>query len=117
VFGSKLNCSAVARREELRLAIVAASPHGTYGMDDALGSEATGAGQLRISRLAPAVPAALVEDLRARCAMDSTVDTTTTEQAGVGRVDDRIGAFVARDVAKVKRDDPGHGRQITPMAA
>src|SRR6185312_917467 len=41
------------------------------------------------------------------------VHAAATQQARVGRVDDRVGVAVGGDVSEMQRDDAGHGVKVT----
>jgi hypothetical protein len=88
----------VARLEQLRLAGSATPPDGTDGVDDPARRQIPGGRRLRISRLASAETAALLEDRRSARAMDGAVDTAAAEEGRIRCVDDRVDLLL-RDVA------------------
>src|SRR5690606_36169331 len=105
---------AVAGREEVRFAFVAALPERADGVDD----EAGGQGESRCDAgfaggTADAAPdfgngATGGEQGRAGGAVDRTVHAAAAEQGFVRRVHDRVDA----EFAKVGFDDPDHGRTM-----
>jgi hypothetical protein len=88
----------VTRREQLGLAVGAASPDRPDRVDDVPGRQVPGRGRLRIAGLTAAEEPALREDRGAAGAMDGAVDAAATEQRAVRRVDDRVD-FLGREVA------------------
>jgi hypothetical protein len=108
VLGGERDRAVMAAAEQLRLAVLAALPDGADGVDDVLDRQPAGAGDLRVAGVAAAQRAALLQQLRSGGAVDRTVDPPAAAQAGVGRVDDRVGLGVLGDVAAVQRYD-SHG--------
>src|SRR5664279_5363103 len=78
----ELERAPVARREQLRLALAAASPHRADRVNDVAGAQAPRTRRLGVSGRTPAEEPALGEQRRARGAVDRAVHATPTEQAG-----------------------------------
>src|SRR5207249_565790 len=81
---------AVAIRQDRGFAVNPATPNRADGVDHVPGRQAIAARQPCLARRTAAERAALGEQLGAGAAMDRTIDTATTEQRGIGSVDDRI---------------------------
>jgi hypothetical protein len=113
VRGRELDRPRVAAGQQLRLAAAPAAPHRPDRVDHVPGRKPPGAGDLRLPGLAAAEPAALRQQLRTRRPMDGAVDPAAAEQAGVRRVDDRLGGDVGGDVPEVQRDRR-HGPPTLP---
>jgi hypothetical protein len=71
-------------------ALVATGPDRPDGVNHVAGLEAIALRDLGRAGLASAEPLALAQELRSGCAMDGPVDSTTSEQCAVRRVDDRL---------------------------
>ena len=105
----ELERAPVARREQLRLALAAASPHRADSVDHVARTQVPRTRRLRLSGRAPAEEPALGEQRRARGAVDRAVHPTPTEQARVRRVDDRVGVLLG-DVTVKKLDHAANAR-------
>ena len=75
-----LEAAAVARRQQLGLAVVAAAPHRTDGVDHPAGREAVARRRLGVAGRAPAEQPALGQQLGSGGAVDGAVDAAATEQ-------------------------------------
>src|SRR6188472_1569537 len=90
MFGRQRERGAIAGREQLLLALVAAAPDRPHRVDDVSGLEAIAAGDLGGAGLAAAQRPALGQKLAARRAMNGAVNAAAAEQRPVGGVDDGI---------------------------
>ena len=90
--------AAVARREQVGLAVAAPAPDRADRVDDEPRRQVAAGRRLRIAGHASAERPALGEDRRAAGTVDRTVDATAAEQRAVRGVDDRIDVL-RRDVA------------------
>src|SRR5262249_15011163 len=99
---------AVAAGQERVLAAPPALPYRAYGMDHPLGWEAVSARDPRLARRTAAERAALLEQTRARGAVNRAVHATAAEQRLVGGVHDGVHGQ-ARDVAL---QDPHAPRRV-----
>jgi len=102
----------MARREQLVLAVAAATPHGPDRVDDETRRQAAGRRRLGVARIAAAEPAALVENGRAPGAMNRAVDPAAAQQRAVGGVDDRVGGE-SGDVALLEPDAIARGQIVS----
>src|SRR5262249_33291936 len=112
--GRERERDAVTRGQQLVLARAAAVPDRPDRVDHVPRREPARAGRLRLSGLAPAEPAALLEDRRAAGTVDRAVDATPAEQRSVRGVDDR-GGGLRRDAA-VAEPDPFRGGHSASVA-
>jgi hypothetical protein len=96
----------VAGAQHLRLALAAALPHRTDGVDDVPRRQPSRGRGLRPPGLAAAEPPALLEDRRPAGAVDRSVDAAAAEQRAVRGVHDRVRRDL-RDVADHRRDHGG----------
>src|SRR5438874_6736531 len=93
----------VAGCERRFLAVAAASPHGTHGVDDDLRLQPPGARDLRVARLASAQSAAFIEHRGAGGTMDGSVHAAAPLQGSVGGIYDGVRLPVRGDVPAVDR--------------
>ena len=100
------------RPRALRLARLAAVPDRADGVDDPARGQPVALRRLGLARSAASERAALVEQLRARRAMDGAVDAAAAQQRRVRGVDDRVDALLG-DVAA---DDLDHASTMTEGA-
>jgi len=112
--GRELDRAAVAERQQLRLAAVAAVPDRADGVDDVVDGEPAGAGDPGVAGGAPLEPSAFLQERRAGGAVDGSVDPAAAQQAGVGGVDDGVGLRVRGDVAEVQGDERHGGESGRP---
>ena len=92
VFPAQLDGAAIARRQRLIFAPVAAMPDRTDGMDHMPGRQPITPGDFGIAGLAAAKRAAFGKQFRPGRAMDRAVDPAAAEQRGIGGVDDGVNA-------------------------
>src|SRR5436305_11734121 len=88
VLCGELDGAAVARSEQIALAVPAAAPDRADRVDHMPHREPARAGDLRVAGLAAAEPAVLVEQLRPGGPMDRAVDAAAAEERRVRGVDD-----------------------------
>jgi hypothetical protein len=94
-----LEATAIASRQQFRLAVGAVTLYGPDGVNDMRCGKAIAAGDFRVSGVAPTEAHALGEQIGPGGAMYRPVDTAASEQRVVGRVDDRI-HLEGRDVGE-----------------
>jgi len=99
----------VARSQEVRLAVPAATPHRPDRMDHVARGEAEPGRELRVAGRAAPQRLAGVEQGGARGPVDRAVDAAAAEEAPVGGVDDRVDRE-RRDVGPERLKAGGHRR-------
>ena len=87
---SQLQAGLVAGAQQCRLTVVAAPPNRAGGVDHIAAGEVVGSGDLRLTRLAAAQCAALLQQLRPCGAVDRPIHAAAAQQRTVGGVDDGI---------------------------
>ena len=80
----------IAGREKFDFAFVAAVPYWPYGVDNTARRQIVPLGKLCVSGFAAAQGATLLQQAGTGRAVNGTIDTSASEQGGVGRIDDRI---------------------------
>ena len=90
VLGRERKTGAIARSEQLRLALRAAAPHRADCVYDVLRGKTVALGDPGLPRVAAPKCAAFGEEIRPRRAMNGTVDATAAEQCRVGGVNDGV---------------------------
>src|SRR5207237_6873104 len=80
----------IAAAQQLRLAAPAAAPDGPHGVDHVARGEPVGAGDPRLPRRATTDPAARLQELGARGAVNRAIHTPAAQPRGAGGVDDRV---------------------------
>ena len=88
--GRQFKGAAITGCEQGGLAVGAAFPYGTDGMDDELCGQVVAASEFCIAGDAVAEKAALLEQAGSRRPVDRPIDATTSEQGGVCRVYDCV---------------------------
>src|SRR5918999_1549114 len=101
----------MADGEHVGLALAAAAPDGSDGVEDIPRGRGPGGRRLRLPRPAAAEPLAFLQDLRPAGAVDRAVHAPAAEQRLVGGVDDRV-RLNLRDVADLGAD---HARGSFPF--
>lgn len=94
---------AIAAAQYRAFAGNAAPPNRPDGMDYMSGGQHVAAGQPGFSRRTAPERAAFGQKPRSGCAVDRTIDAATSEQRGIGGIDDRIDRQ-ARDIAALQSD-------------
>ena len=103
----------MARGEQRRPRRAPAAPDGTDRVEDVARGEVAGTGRLHVAGRTAAERLALLEDRRARRAVDRAVDAAAAEQALVRGVHDRV-HLLARDVALDDLEPHGRDRTAGP---
>jgi hypothetical protein len=104
-------CTPMAGRKQLRLALIATAPDRADGVDHVPGRKVAGGRGLGVPRRATAEPTTLLENRSAAGAVNRPVYASTAEQRLVRRVHDRVHVLL-RDVA-LHELDPAH--RLKPM--
>ncbi len=111
MFAREPEAVAVARCQQLRLAVSSAPPDRPDSVDHMLRRQPVAARDPRFTRWTSPDRAALLEQLRTRCAMNRAIDPASAEQRFVRSVDDGIDRE-SRDVClNESQEDRKTGRQ------
>ena len=100
---SQRQAVAVARPEQVRLAVLATVPDRPHSVDDVAGGQAVAVRDHRLAGGAAADGAACLKQLRPGGAMNRPIDSAAAEQALIGSVDDGVHRQLG-DVADVNFD-------------
>ena len=105
----ELEAVAIARGEQRTLALVAAAPYGTDGMDDVARRQAITGREPRFAGWTTAERSASRQQIGSGSAVNGAIDAAAAQQRAVGGVDDRVDVQ-GRDVGARDGQLVGHSR-------